>query len=251
MSSPSAFDYPDSGFDIRQDLSQAHAQYWQALAKPGSAWSGAERVAIAQEVRNAHTCDFCAQRKQALSPYTFEGSHTHAGNLPERVVDAVHRIVTDQNRITQAWIDDNVAHGLSELQYVELVGVTVTVLSVDEFHRALGLSPAPLPTPEPGEPDGYIPAQAQRGTGFVAMIPANADLDGREAGLWVKPRSANVIRALSLVPDAVRQWGAVAEAQYLPPEKLIQFGAATGRSINRMQMEIVAGRVSAVNECFY
>jgi len=249
--SSAAFDYSNAAFTVRKDLSEAHARYWSELASPGSAWSGAQRVAIAQEVRNAHECHFCAQRKQALSPYTFEGEHTHSGALPYRAIDAVHRIVTDQNRITAHWIDDNIANGLSESQYVELLGVAVTVLSIDEFHRALGLEPEPLPSPREGEPDGYCPAQAERGTGFVAMIPANARLDGREAGLWAKGRTANVLRALSLVPDAVRQWGGVAAAQYLPAEKLVKFGAPTGRSLNRMQMEIVAGRVSAINECFY
>ena len=177
--------------------------------------------------------------------------HDHSGTLPKRAVDAVHRVITDQGRITQAWIDDNVEQGLSEEQYVELLGVAVTVFSIDEFNRALGLPPEPLPQPRAGEPDHYRPALATGGTGFVSMLPASGKFSDREKGLWPKNRSANVLRALSLVPDAVREWARVASAQYLPPKQLIQFKADVGRSINRMQIEIIAGRVSSINECFY
>ena len=105
------FDYSQAPIAIRSDMSEAYQTYWSQLAKPGTWWSGAERVFIAQEVRNALTCQFCADRKNALSPYTFAGEHTHSGNLPEIVVDAVHRIVTDQTRITGSYIEGNVAKG--------------------------------------------------------------------------------------------------------------------------------------------
>lgn len=245
------FNYSDSPYQVREDLSAAYAHYWQYLAKPGSGWNGEQRVAIAQEVRNARKCSYCSERKKALSPYNFPGEHQHSGVLTQRAVDAVHRIITDQNRITQAWIDDNIENGLSEVQYVELLGITVTVFSIDEFNRALDIPLEPLPEPLPGEPDNYRPAIAERGTGFVAMLPANTKLEGREAGLWPTHQSANVMRALSLVPDAVRQWSNLAGAQYLPLQDMTKFSGDLGRSINRMQIEIVAGRVSAINECFY
>ena len=62
------FDYSDADYKIREDIKQAHRAYWQRLAAPGSWWTGAERIAIAQETRNALTCGFCEQRKAALSP---------------------------------------------------------------------------------------------------------------------------------------------------------------------------------------
>ena len=60
-----------------------------------------------------------------------------------------------------------------------------------------------------------------------------------------------VLRALSLVPEAVRNWSNVAAAQYLSLPTMMKFSGDTRRSLNRMQIELVAGRVSAVNECFY
>jgi hypothetical protein len=247
------FKYDDSPVAIRDDLKQVYRDYWQLLAGPGNWWTGAERVAIALESRNAVSCNFCAERKQALSPYSFPGEHQHDGSLDALTVDAVHRIITDQGRITQAWIDGNVEQGLSEEKYVELLGVVVTVFSIDEFNRGLGLpaEPLPEPMPMPGEPNRYRPALAERGTGFVSMLPSKGGAVGKESDLWPDGRGANVLRAMSLVPDAVRGWYLVASGQYLTMKGMGNLSGDLGRSLNRMQMEIVAGRVSSINECFY
>ena len=166
------------------------------------------------------------------------------------MVDVVHRVITDQSRITDTFIHDHDAHGLREEQYVEVVGVAVTVFCIEEFNRALGLPLEPLPEPHAGEPDHYRPPLAARGTGYGALLGTGAP-SGKEADLWAAGRRVNVVRALSLVPDAVRSWRGVSDAQYLPLKKMMDFGGETGRAINRMQVELVAGRVSSINECFY
>ncbi len=249
------FDYADSPYPIREDIKIAHRGYWTALAAPGSWWTGKQRIGIAREVRNATTCSFCRQRKQALSPYRFKGEHqqgesgAEAAGLSLLAVDAVHRIVTDQTRITQAYIDANSDAGLTEEQYVELAGIVVAVFSIDEFNRGLGFKPEPLPLASAGDPTLYRPSQAVRGTGFVSMIPTDG-ATGAEADLW-SDRTANVLRAPSLVPDALRDWFKIAAAQYLSMEGMANLIGQDDRSINRMQMELIAGRVSSYNECFY
>jgi len=245
-----AFSFSHSPYTIREDLGAAYREFWARLAGPGSWWTGAERVAIAQESRNAATCGFCEQRKEALSPYGVDGEHEHAGVQEPLVVDAVHRIITDQTRITQRYVDDNRAKGLSKEQYVELAGIVVVTFSIDEFNRALGLPLEPLPEPEDGEPTHYRPAHAVEGTGFVPMIPADGNV-GQEADLWPEGANANVLRAFSVVPDAVRNWMLVGDAQYLSMAGMQIFAGDTGRSIDRMQIELVAARVSSHNECFY
>ena len=244
------FQYAGSPYINREDLKQSYREYWAMLARPGNWWNGEQRVAIAAESRNANSCDYCARRKKALSPYNFSGEHNHHGQLPAATIDAIHRIITDQSRITQAWIKDNASQGFSEEQYVELLGIVVTVFSIDEFNRALDLSPEPLPQPQPGEPDQYRPTEAQHGTGFVAMLPVKG-LSPQNADLWPQGRSANVLRAISLVPDAVRGWTTVSEGQYLSFNQIMAPTADTNRALNRMQIETVAGRVSSINECFY
>lgn len=242
-----AFDYASS---IRADIGDAHRTYWQTLAKPGNWFTSAQRIAIAAASREATACQFCVDRKAALSPYAMKGEHDCRVELSPLVVDAVHRIITDQTRITQHYIDSNEHDGLSKPAYIELVGVVVAVFSIDEFHRAMGLPLEDLPAPGDGEPDNYQPQQAVIGVGFVPMISPHG-ATGQEADLWARGRTANVVRALSLVPNAVRDWVALGNAQYLSFEGMSNFTQPEGRSINRMQIELVAGRVSAINECFY
>ena len=246
----SYFEYDNSPYVIRDDIKAAHKAYWVRLANPGSWWTGQARIAIAQEVRNARQCEFCRERKQALSPYTLQGKHQASSDLPEVAIDAVHRVVTDQDRITRAYIENNVDAGLTEEAYVELAGVVVMVISIDEFNRGLGLPPEPLPAALAGEPDHYRPPRLVRDTGFVPML-AHDGAQGNEADLWKGSRTANVMRALTLVPDALRDWMLLASAQYLSLEGMGNFVKQEGRAIDRMQMELIAGRVSSVNECFY
>jgi hypothetical protein len=247
-----AFDYSNSPFAIRDDLIAAYREFWDQLANAGTWWTGEERVAIAAEVRQATQCAYCAERRNALSPYNLPGDHSSLGDSPldASTVDAVHRVVTDQTRITQDYLQQNATSGLSEGKYVELVGVVVCLFGIDEFCRALGLPLEPLPAPVAGEPTAYRPDGLESETAMVAMIGAGQRGPG-ESDLWPEGRHANVIRALSQVPDAVREWQALSDAQYLPALKIGDPASDTERVLNRMQMEIVAGRVSSHNECFY
>ncbi len=246
-----AFQFSDSPFPIRDDLKQAYQAYWHDLASPGTWWSGAERVAIANETRAAVRCSYCAERKKALSPYNFPGQHDDSGpsSLSPAAIDAVHRIITDQSRITKSYLDSNAEDGLTSLAFVELLGVAVTVFSRDESMRALGFDLEPLPAAIEGEPSRYTPEGLNTDTGIVPMI-GNTPGE-RERDLWPAERSANVLRALSAVPNAVREWMSVATAQYLSMYQMMTMMGDTHRSLNRMQMELVAGRVSSHNECFY
>ena len=244
------FDYKNSQFEISDEIKVAHRNYWQKLASPGSWWSGTERVSIANATRGAFSCAFCKERKMALSPYNLQGSHDPVDGLSQTVIDAVHRVVTDQSRITQTYINENELKGLSKPAYVELVGVVVAVFSIDEFHRSLDVELETLPSPFRGEPTGYKPAKTGNDIGFVPTIPYDGAI-GNERDLWSKGFGANVVRALSLVPDALRDWKELAAAQYIPLEKMRDYYQGDARALNRLQMELVAGRVSSINECFY
>ena len=63
--------------------------------------------------------------------------------------------------------------------------------------------------------------------------------------------TVNVVRALSRVPAEVRSWMRVAGTQYVHVSIIEDMGAPDDRAIDRPQIELVAGRVSALNECFY
>ena len=247
----SYFDYAALDYDIRPDLPQAYRKIWENIAAPGNWWRGADRVAIAAEVRAAQQCDLCKERKAALSPFSVKGAHSATTNLPPVAVDAVHRVVTDVSRLTEAWLTDCVKQGLSHEQYIELLGIVVAVVSIDAFHRALGIELESLPEPKAGEPDQYRPATAAKGDAWVATIAASI-ADGDEADLYGgMKQTGNVLMAMSLVPDSVRMLNTLGSVQYLSPLDVANPSKNGNRNISRSQMELLAGRVSALSDCFY
>ena len=244
------FTYQDIDYPVREDLCRAYREAWQRLARPGNWWTGAERIAIAAESRNALECPLCRQRKDPILTYPVEGKHIPLNQLPYAAVDVIHRVVCDTESINSKWLHGILDHDLSHGQYVELLGIVVMVFSIDEFHRAVGAAPEPLPEPEPGQPEKYRPPNLESETGYVPMIPADGNT-GKEADLWHQGRTGNVIRAMSLVPDAVRDLLLLSDVQYIDHGEMMALRLEVGRAIDRMQIELVAGRVSALNECFY
>ena len=245
----SNFDYSAAGIPIREDLKEAHRNIWEHLRAPGTWWTGKQRVAIAAESRKAATCRLCGERKAALSPKSVGGEHQSLGELPEVAVDVVHRVTTDPARLSKAWFDEVVSGGVTEPAYVELIGVVTLMAGVDFFARALGIEPFALPQPLPGEPSRYRPASAKPGTAWVPMI-APEDASGPEADLYGDmPMVPNIMRALSLVPEQARALQRSSNAHYLGVAEISD--PTVRRSLDRMQIELVAARVSALNECFY
>lgn len=233
------------------ELVEAHRRAWHRLAAPGSWWTGAERVAIAAESRAARSCSVCAEAKAALSPNAVRGVHGEDPKLSCQVRGVIHRIISDPNRLSKAWFDSVVPAALSAELYVELLGVLTQVLSIDTVHLALGTDLEPLPVALPGDPDRRRPSQAADEGAWVAMIAENklgkdlADLYGGA------PITGNVLRALSLVPNEVRALRDLGAAHYVPDTDVINIYAGKGGVLSRPQVELIAARVSSINECFY
>ena len=245
------FDYTECQYAIRADLPQTYSKVWNQIASAGNWWSGYDRVAIADEVRNARSCGLCAKRKESLSPFSVEGSHDSKNHLSNEAIDAIHRITTDASRLTKKWLDESLGPKLSIEQYVELLGIVVAVISIDGFHRAMGLPLQSLPAPDAGEPDHYRPLGAVEGDAWVPRIPVQAAI-GAEADLYDgNKQTGNVVTAMSLVPDAVRMLKSLSAAQYLKMADVVNPAKNGNRKISRAQMELLAGRVSALNDCFY
>ena len=242
-------DYTAAPVPVRDDLPAAHRRAWEHLARPGRYLSGAQRVAAAAEVRAAWSCSLCRERKQALSPAAVSGAHDGPGELPEAMVDAIHRITTDSGRLSRRWFDGTREAGVSDGQYVELVGVIVTIVSVHQFCRGLGVAPHPLPAPQVGEPSGERPQGLRDDGAWVPLLdPRRVGPD--EADLYPGGRTGNVLRALSLAPDEVRNLKQLSAAHYLKPEEMADLQRGTA-ALDRAQVELVAARVSALRECFY
>jgi alkylhydroperoxidase family enzyme len=241
-----AFRYDDCPDSIRPDLAEAYRETWTHIANAGTWLSGAERVAVADETRRARNCALCSERKAALSPRTVQGEHDHAGILSAAMVDEIHCVTTDPARLTESWYRSLRDAGLSAEAYIEALGVAVEVISIDRFNHALGVPFEPLPAPLPGEPTRERPNDLVEGEAWVPLqaagpLAAELGLPGGQAPY--------VIRALSLVPEEMKAWQRIGDVQYLGSETMMSFDRV--REISRSQIDLVAGRVSALNECFY
>lgn len=226
--------YSDTGLDVPTDYCEVHASVWQQLGACGTWWSGPDRVAIMAEVRSAHGCGLCRDRKQALTPYAVDGAHSSTNGLSSSAVEAVHRITTDPGRLTRSWAE-TIIEDIGEEPYVELVAVVCAQFAVDGFAEALGTDVAALPSPGSGAPSRIRPA------------------DVGDVGAWVAQSldktMANVTRAVSLVPDASAAWREVSGFHYSRGSEFLDL--VWDRALTRPQVEVVASTVSSVNECFY
>ena len=107
-----------------------------------------------------------------------------------------------------------------------------------------------MPPPQPGQPSQYRPGGAKRGDAWVPWIEA-PDLSEAEAGIYPVGRpAANIMKAMSLVPDEVRSFFDLVSHQYQGPLDMRDFSHEY-RAISHAQIELLAARVSALNQCLY
>ena len=157
-----------------------------------------------------------------------EGS---AEGLPEEAVRASHRITRDPVSLDRGWVEE-AAEALGMDRYLELVGVVARLAAVDFFHHSLGLEVESLPEPLAGDPTGEVDDRARPGKAWVPMVGGSS-----------------IVGALSMVPSEAK-----AQEQLHGPIYLTYDGMADldfQRGLHRSQMELVAARTSAINECFY
>ena len=167
-----------------------------------------------------------------------KGDHDAGTDLSADLVEIVHRITTDSGRLTQSWYQGVIDAGVSPEMYVEVVGLVATSIIVDSFGAALGCEPVGPPAARTGEPSrepnpGVIDAGA-----WVPML----DVEQEKTELEI-PTAPNIFRAMGLVPGAIAHFFSVMRSQY----SLTEYEISLGRS----QIELLASRVSSVNQCFY
>jgi hypothetical protein len=192
---------------------------WEEVAAPGASFTGEQRVAIAAEARRAWSGSGA-------------GPGPQASGLPPAAGEAARCLAAAPQGIRRPWVEDVVGAGLGYAGYVEIVGVVSRVVASDTFTGALGLDPAPLPDPRPGSPNGEFSDHARPGPAWVPMVGATS-----------------ITQALSLVPAENTALERYHGPMYLTFEEMAD--PAISRALTRPQMEFVAARTSAVNECFY
>lgn len=233
---------------MRSGLAKSHDRAWAAIAAPGTWLTGERRVAVAAETRHARNCALCARLKAALSP-NVAGEHDTPGRLAPAEVELVHRVVSDPGRLSEAWAQSVLARGLTEEEYIEIVGIIAMVMVMDTFSRALGIPERALPAPQPGEPTRYRPPGAKKQAAWLALVEP-ADVVPEDGPLYATPNASYIYRALSLVPQSMRDYWALGFEHYLPSEFVYKFDQSI-RALTRPQTEVLAARVSALHQCAY
>jgi len=158
----------------------------------------------------------------------------------------IHRIVADPGRLTHSWYQRMLASGIADTEYVEIVSIIAHVTAIDTFARGLGIPVQPLPAPLPGAPLRYRPAEARQHEAWAPNI-AMDEHGPNEADYFAGP-PANIRRALTLVPDEARSFFDLVGHQYLPGPAMRDFSHEY-RAITHAQIELLAGRISAINQC--
>jgi hypothetical protein len=247
MTKPSSFD-PDR-LAIREDLAGAIERAWVHLSSAGTWWTGAQRLTMVAETRQALACPLCRLRKAALSPYTVHGMHDSLGTLPDVVVDVIHRVRTDAGRLTESWLQRTLDTGLTDAEYVEIVGLVATVTALDTFSRALGQPVRPLPEARPGTPTRHRPKNARKQIAWVPTV-LPGDFTAEDVDPYTTYGGVHIQQALSLVPEAVAGFFDVDCQLYLQQDQIRDFGTEY-RAISHAQMELIAAKASHINGCFY
>lgn len=234
---------------MRNDLVEAHQRAWAAIAAPGTWLTGERRVAVAAEVRRARECAHCARIKAALSPNAVPGTHESLGVLSEAEVELVHRVTGDPGRLSEKWSQSVLARGLAEGEYVEIVGLVAMVMMMDTCMRALGMPERELPAPAAGEPTRYQPPGAKKQAAWLPLVEPEDAVDA-DGPMYPSPKAGYIYRGLSLVPQSLRDYWALANCHYMPGQYVYKFDTSI-RAIRRPQVEILAARVSALHQCVY
>ena len=215
--------------EISDEIIESFQIVWNGLGKPGAWWSGAERIEIAKEIRDSRppslgdwTTDF--------SNYSNKGTK---GITP--FVRAVVRRVTHESSSIDRNTYQQIVGEMGEDRYAELTAIVSQLVPIDRLHDILGYNRVELPIPESGNPSGERPKGLTTGIAFLPTFPAN--------GL------PHIAVSLSLAQADNARRMLLVRSMYSGTDfnQMIW----THRNLSRQQIELVAARTSAINECFY
>ena len=225
-------------------MEAVHEAQWRELAEPGTWGTGAQRLAVAAETRKA------GYEAGILEQPADEGAATEI-ELPAPAKAFIRDLAVSPKNVLEESHQAARGGGLSDGEYVELVGIVSRVMDMDIFARGIDVALRPLPAAEPGEPSRERPIEAIQEQAFVPTIPNLPEGGEAAQELYGDNPKAYIHRGMSLVPAEFKRHFELEIAQYLSPPQIIDPDYVHHGSLNRPQVEIVAGRVSAINECFF
>ena len=247
MSATGSIEASHAKLDIRADLTDAMSTAWERLAKPGSGFTGTQRLAIARVTRAA------LGDEDPLPPWIRPSTVDDRAADPDlapHLADAVYRLTLHAKTLTEEWYRDVLSMAeLSPQQWVEAIEVVVVVVSIDGFATAAGLPKAELPAVHPGPPTGSAAEVAAKPARhhWVPVVHLEDDVDGFYGGASLAPP---VVRALSAVPTSRATQRQLVAAMYMDGPAMADLDWTRG-TLDRRQIELVASRLSSLRDCFY
>jgi len=128
----------------RGDAVEAIHRQFEALASPGAALNGEQRVGIAAAARS--------------------------GEIHDELQTLAHHLYSSPATVHEEHVR-NAAGRRGEAATVEVVGIVARLACVDRVNQVLGVDPDPLPGPVPGDPAGDIRSGLKRRRGFLPKPP--------------------------------------------------------------------------------
>ena len=207
---------------IRPDLAAAHDRAWQSFSRAGTWWSARQRRELAAT---------------AIASVWGDKETGTVRDAPESAHRAVSAMASGHPAATREWYE-GVRDEIGALEYVELVGLVATAAAATSLRRSLGLPERELPAASDDVPTRVPPPPLADAT--LNWVPVAAPADG----------TAAVVQALSAVPSAFDDLWQLADAQYIPDAEMVDLRWTRG-TLSRVEIELVATRVSFSRECHY
>ena len=203
---------------------EAHRASIHHVGSPGACLTATQRIRLSEIARDAYV--------------EAEPSPPWVRRYPAAAENLAYRLARHAGTFSVDLYDRAIAEGMSALVWVEVVGVVIATVPVVAFARAVGSDLAPFPVADGRSTTGRVAPDLVDAT--LNWVPVAAPAD----------RTAAVVQALSALPDEWDNLWRLAAAQYMS-DRQMNDPAWTRGTLSRPQMELVAGRISKLRECFY
>lgn len=186
-------------------------EQWRSFGEPGTWLDGHDRAAVVR-----------AARAQPES----------GGSEPTSLDDVARLVAHRASTITGATVDAIEAAGIDRATYVEIVGIVSRAVAIDTFDRGIGRPVRALPDVVDGPPSRRPVADTRRRAGWVPTL-----------GAIGPPTALNSVKREAADQEALH------DVLYLSYRGMGDLDA--DRGLHRTQMELVAARVSLLNDCLF
>ena len=237
--------YSDSEYPVSQEIEKLHGDEIQSFSITGTWGTAAQRTAIAAEARAAR----CAAGVQESVD---DEELRELAELPEAARRLARDVALGGVGIDRDYCTQAQSEGVTEGAYVEIVGLVARLAHLDVFARGIGVPSRPLATPtDQSTPSFERPVEAKQEGFFTASIPSAPEGGELAESIFGKAPAPNILRSLSLVPDEARRLNRIMDQEYFSMETIFDMTYSSHAALSRPQIELVAAKVSALNQCFY